>query len=342
MILEKYLNFIDSVTFFDFSCFVTVYLIFFLLLINLLTKFKIVRFSQYFHIIISGLIFVALIFYLFSYNTYQIRSSVSSFLIEIIILSNVVLFIYYSRYERKMCCANLDVNDKGLQTNNNCNYISDDTDVDSNSDGIYTDYKYYYDNRDKYSEPYTTPVTYRNTIAGLKHDCFYKNDFKKDASYNNYKKDTTNNSYQSSYNGLFDKKDDFLKRKTNNFEEVYNVMKQSNIQNDCENGLNKNIFSEKRQNKNVTISNKNDVVDNVKTIEDNKGDVNCVDVCCNNELKIDDFFIKVNDMLDANSRHLNQEIDSVKSEVKILKDGLQGFIDRITKLFELFIATNAK
>lgn len=167
-------SFLDTLTFLDASCMIIVYITFALLVANIWTRFKFLNVAEYFHISVVSCVLSSWIF-LYFIDKHTASNFASNIFVKSTITCNLILLAFYAVYEilkwlkeKKMIkklddynkIQNIDNQETNNQNTNNSeknNKATDTIKQNSNKEGTYSDYDYYYkDNIDKYAEPFTT------------------------------------------------------------------------------------------------------------------------------------------------------------------------------------------
>ena len=176
-LVKEVFNFLDTLTTLDASCMVVIYITFAFLVANIWTRFKFLNVAEYFNISVVSCILYSCIF-LYFIDKYTASNFVSNIFVKSTITCNLILLAFYAVYEilkwlkeKKMIkeikefenyneIQNIDnqrTNDQETNNNKTSNNDPDAIKQNSNKEGTYSNYDYYYkDNIDKYAEPFTT------------------------------------------------------------------------------------------------------------------------------------------------------------------------------------------
>ena len=173
-LVKEVFNFLDTLTILDASCMVVIYITFAFLMINICMRFKFLNVAEYFHVSVVSCVLSSCIFLYFT-DRHTASNFISNIFVKSTITCNLILLAFYAVYEilkwlkeKKMIkklddynkIQNIDNQETNNQNTNNGEKNNKTTDAikqNSNKEGTYSDYDYYYkDNIDKYAEPFTT------------------------------------------------------------------------------------------------------------------------------------------------------------------------------------------
>lgn len=328
---ESMFYFLDTLTAFDTCCLIAIYSMFLLLLANAFMKFKLSNIAECLHIIIfCVIIFTCFCLYLIDERSFNILRN-SSFL-RTVYITNIAVFSIYMIYNiyknRRLFMIN---NDNNFECWQGCthevkkvddNFKKKQSELSYNDkDGIYKDYNYYYRyDYDKYAEPYTSiPV-----INNIQDMSFLRNTTRMNYCINNnFENFETNKKVnnQISKNRYIEhySEDDFI-NDINLEEDTFNNYKYGN----CDD--NRNTTNKCGE---INFKQINDACDNKMTSYNtfNKSYGLC---------KESNVLDKVRNMLQENNASFDERISLVRVDMEKLRDSIQGIVDRITKMFELF------
>ncbi len=255
---------------------------------------------------------------------------------------------------------------RGSGLNENSNYENsingDSLERDMSNSNILCDYHYYYArNKDKYSEPYTSGARTILKISSRKNgdlgldveNLDEKNKENTDVVYQAYQDESENSRKQAkvsfigyfvsvvkSFNSIF--KNVWEKMKTNNIEKRLNEKNEKKKEiND--NSNNNNIIINYSDNNGPTDSTGEQVICNQATkimcYKNSNYSENCVSSIStntNNNSQLEEKILqKTQEIVDNNNASITKSINDLKTNVNILYDGMQGLIDRMTKMFEV-------
>ena len=328
--------FLDTLTAFDTCCLIAIYSMFLLLFANACMQFKLSNVAECLHIIIfCVIIFTCFCLYLIDEKSFNILRN-SSFL-RTAYVTNIAVFSIYMIYN---LCKNRGlfmIKNNSFECEQDC--IRNVKSVDDNfkrkqlessyndKDGVYKDYNYYYRyDYDKYAEPYTSiPEISRASNVYIGQDMpFLRNKTRMNYCINNNfenyetNRRINNQIFKNRYIGYYSE-DDFINDinlEENNFN--YKDYK-DNYNDDVTNTCEKINFGQSNNN----VSCNNEMTSSAFN--------NSYDLC-----KESNVLDKVKNMLQENNASFDERISLVRVDMEKLRDSIQGIVDRITKMFELF------
>ncbi len=252
--IEVFFNYIDRLSTVDIFCISAIYTMILVLMLNIWFNFKMLDVAKSFH----KYIFISIA--IIGINLYFLNEQILDMLcnnlyVKTAYLVNILFILFYNIHDSR----NNQIEKINCAYKNDSSFLKNCVNTASNSNGIYENYNYYYSNKDKYSEPYTSRPRVINNEEKNKTDEFLleENDF------------NVNNIIQTDEN-------------------YYNDWPVCNT-----------LYNE--------------------IMNNNSGR----NYCFNNQE--DDYY----------NNSFERRLDIVSSNMEILRDGIQGITDRMTKIFEL-------
>ena len=342
-------NFLDTLTVLDISCMVVMYLLFSFLIINIWINFKLANIAEYLHSALFVIMFLGgILLYFFEKDIFNL--CYKNIFVKLTCISNIViLFIYSSRnvikrYQQNKIFRDVKSYSAASTTEKNTTETKKNyKNIANNDKGTYDNYNYYYNNNDKYAEPYTSrpnnDIAMKNEIERLNKaiDDVYR-------AINNRTYDDKNEKeikllqeklqvLQSKVSALETKSEDHKTNELENFEKQLQIQKEKN-----ENAVerNKDMIREVKDEINNIKQNVNNINHNVNYIRNENSDMygslkRQIDILKNNE---EGNLQKLKNQLETKKNILITEQHNQESAINIRDKKLDAIDRKIDEIID--------